>query len=169
MAIEQKGYLMIEELIAAGQYPTKERFEKGPVAIAECLQEIPCNPCEGACKYGAIKIGEPITNSPKIDEVKCIGCTICVAKCPGLAIFVIDKTYSEEEGTVAFPHEYYPLPNKGDTVDALNRMGECVCKGRITKVLNPKSFDRTPVVTVAVPKDKVEDIRGIRCEEVYCG
>ncbi|MDO4552433.1 MAG: (2Fe-2S)-binding protein [Bacillota bacterium] len=160
--LAQEGYLTIEELKAAKDYPSQERFGKGPVAVIECIQEIPCNPCEMACKFGAIEIGSPITKLPRLDEEKCKGCGLCVPKCPGLAIFVIDKTYSEKEGTVSFPYEYLPLPEKGQCVEAVDRKGKSVCIGTVVDVKNIKSFDRTAVVTLAVPKELTDQVRGIR-------
>jgi hypothetical protein len=37
-----------------------------------------------------------------------------------------------------------------------------LCEGRVLKVLNPKGYDRTPVVKVAVPKGCAMDVRNIR-------
>ena len=91
MAIADVGYISKQELIDAKQDISDARYAKGPVAVIECVQEIPCNPCEGACKFNAITIGEPITNLPKINETNCTGCGVCVAQCPGLAIFIVDK------------------------------------------------------------------------------
>lgn len=162
MSLEKTGYLTIKELKEQTRYPSEERFKKGPVAIIECTHRIPCNPCEAACKFGAIYIGQDITNIPFLIEEKCTGCGICVAQCPGLAIFIVDKTYSKTEGTVSFPYEYYPLPIKGQEVIATDRSGKEVCKGKVVKVLNPKSFDRTPVVTIAVDLEKVEEVRCIK-------
>ncbi|MDR1572604.1 MAG: 4Fe-4S binding protein [Clostridiales Family XIII bacterium] len=107
-------------------------------------------------------MGEPITALPIVDEDACSGCGICVAQCPGLAIFIVDKTYSETEAAVSFPYEYFPLPEAGDGVNAVSRAGERVCDARVLKVMNPKSYNRTPVVTVAVPKDLADDVRSIR-------
>ena len=39
------GYPSMEEIRRANGYPSEERFAKGPVAVTECVQEIPCNPC----------------------------------------------------------------------------------------------------------------------------
>lgn len=156
------GYPSLEEIKRANGWPTPERFAKGPVAVIECVQEIPCNPCEGACPFHAITVGEPITNFPRLDRETCTGCGSCIAACSGLAIFVVDKTYSKTEGTVSFPFEYLPLPQKGDTVDALDRAGEFVCKGTVVRVVNPPKNDHTPVVTVAVSKEYTDDVRTIR-------
>jgi Fe-S-cluster-containing hydrogenase component 2 len=162
MVLRKIGYLTKEELVNSKCYPYEERFNKGPVVIIECTEEIPCNPCEIACKFKAIKIGKPITNTPILDENLCIGCGLCIAKCPGLAIFVVDKTYSDKEGLISFPHEYLPLPTTDSSVEAVNREGKVVCSGKVIKVLNKKSFDRTPVVTIAIPKEKLDEVRGIK-------
>jgi len=162
MALENMGYLTLEEIKAQTKYPSEERFKKGPVAVIECTHEIPCNPCEGACKFGAIAVGDPITNLPCLDEEKCTGCGICVAQCPGLAIFIVDKTYSDTQGTVAFPYEYNPVPEVGQAIEAVDRSGKVIGSGTVAKIQSPKSFDRTPVVTIAVDLDKVEEVRGIK-------
>jgi len=162
MVLRKTGYLTKEELVNSKCYPSEERFNKGPIAIVECTEEIPCNPCEVACKFKAIKIGKPITNIPILDENLCIGCGLCIAKCPGLAIFLVDKTYSDKEGLISFPYEYLPLPITGSIVEAINREGKVVSSGKVIKVLNKKSFDRTPVVTIAIPKEKLDEVRGIK-------
>ena len=162
MALLQNGYLTIEELKEFGMLPSDERFAKGAVAVVECIQEIPCNPCETACKVGAIKIGEPITKLPVIDADACTGCGLCVAQCPGLAIFVVDMTYSDAEATVSFPYEYFPLPKAGDAAIGVRRDGSEVGQVQVVKVLNPPSFKNTPVVTVAVPKAMANEVRSIK-------
>lgn len=165
MALLNEGYLTLEELKASIKYPSQERLSQGPVAIIECTQEIPCNPCEASCRLGAISIGEPITNLPQLNDEKCIGCGVCIAQCSGLAIFVIDKTFKKDKGSVSFPYEYLPLPEVGQNVSAVDRRGSVVCEGEIVKVMNPASFDRTPVVTVAVPVEYTEEVRSIRREK----
>lgn len=156
------GYPSMDEIKEANGWPDEERFAKGPVAVVECVQQIPCNPCESACPLHAIHIGKPITNTPQVDREKCIGCGMCVAACPGLAIFLVDKSYSETEATVSFPFEYDPLPEAGAEIDALSRAGEYVCKGRVIKVMNPKKNDHTPVVTIAIPKEHADTVRTMR-------
>jgi ferredoxin len=103
-----------QELQDSPGYPKPEDFEKGPIAVIECVQEIPCDPCETACRQGAIVVGEPITNLPYFDADKCTGCGLCIASCPGQAIFVVHLHYSDEESLVTFPFEYLPLPQVGD-------------------------------------------------------
>ena len=161
MGLADKGFLSTAELKKRGRYPSEQRFQEGPVAIIECSQEIPCNPCEAACNFEAIEVGEPITNLPERVEEKCTGCGLCVAQCPGLAIFVIDKTYSAERGTVSFPYEFQELPEEGDIIDAVDREGRYVCEGEVTRLIESKKFDRTPVITISVPDEHIDQVRSM--------
>jgi len=144
--------------------PSQERLNQGPVAIIECYQSIPCNPCYTACKTGAIKEFEDINNLPQINHDACNGCALCISKCPGLAILVMDKTYSENETLLKIPYEFLPLPAAGDVVDGLDREGNFVTKVRVEKVLNPKSFDKTPIVHITLPHELALRVRNIRME-----
>ena len=166
MALSDNGILTLEELKSRNRcYPSEERMRKGPVAVAECVEEIPCNPCETACKFGGIRVGQPITTLPVVDLDKCTGCGLCIAHCSGLAIFVLDKSYSDTVGSVSFPYEYPNPLKKGDVVDAVDRSGKTVCKGTVLKALSPASFDRTTVITLEVPIEFVETVRGARIFE----
>ncbi|MGE5485521.1 MAG: NADH-quinone oxidoreductase subunit I [Ignavibacteriales bacterium] len=162
------GYPSLEEVARAPGYPSRERMEKGPVAIIECMQEIPCNPCEAACPKGAIRVGQPITNVPALDGDKCAGCGLCLPKCPGLAIFLLDMTYSDSEAALSFPHEYLPLPEPGASVTAVDRAGRPVCGARVLKVSNPARNDHTPVITIAIPRQMADQVRGIARESGGC-
>ena len=151
-----------EELAACPGVPSEARMQRGRVACIECVQEIPCNPCEGACPVGAITVGDQITHLPVLDEEKCTGCGMCVANCPGLAITVINKAYSETEAVIEFPFEYLPLPQKGDTVQAVSRAGEVVCSGTVTNVRKLKAYAGTAIVGVAVPKEFADEVRSMK-------
>ena len=72
----EPGVLDVRRMQADGIYPSDERLARGPIAVFECAQEIPCNPCESACKQGYIEIGEDITRLPVLDE-RCTGCGLC--------------------------------------------------------------------------------------------
>jgi len=156
------GYPTLEEIKEANGWPTDERFAKGPVAIIECVQEIPCNPCEEACPFSAITIGSPITVIPKLKQDECTGCGLCVPKCSGLAIFIVDKSLGDGKAAVSFPFEYLPLPKPGDVVEAVNRACEFVCDATVTKVFNPIRNDHTPVVTIELPIAFSDTVRSIR-------
>ncbi len=150
MMLEQTGVPTLQDL--ASRAPLKERLEKGPVAVIECFQRIPCNPCTTRCKRGAIQPMEDINDCPTLDDERCNGCGLCVSHCPGLAIFVVDDTYSQTEALVKLPYEFVPLPNVGDVVAGVNREGRAVCAARVVSVQNPAAQDRTPIVALAVPK-----------------
>ena len=155
------GVLSKSELKELSGVPSQGRLGKGPVAVVECNQEIPCNPCQAACPRQAIRVDE-LTSVPVLDEDKCNGCGTCVAPCPGLAIFVVDMTYSDGEALVTMPYEFLPYPEVGEKVDALDRGGRRICEGTIEKVRTPKKNDRTAVVSVAVPKKYGMEARAIR-------
>ena len=160
--VRYTGVPSAEELKNCPGMPSEERMRKGRVACVECVQEIPCNPCEGICPFHAINVGEQITALPRLDEEKCTGCGLCVANCPGLAICVVDKSYSSEEGTVDFPFEYLPLPKVGDTVQVVNRGGQVVCDGTVLAVTKVKSYAGTAVVRLKVPMEYVDEVRSMK-------
>lgn len=146
------------ELPPADLWATK----KNGLVLIECPQRIPCNPCATSCPTGAILPFEDINDTPRIDYEKCIGCAKCVARCPGLACFVVDMTAgAEDEALMKLPYEMLPRPEKGDEVACLNRVGETVAKAKVQAVLEPWK-DSTLVVNVLVPKDLVNEIRAIR-------
>jgi len=156
-----EGVPTSDELEKTPGYPSLKRLQKGPCAVIECVEEIPCNPCEVACPSGAIKIGSPITNLPVLDEDKCTGCGVCISSCPGLAIFVINLNYTNELALISFPFEFLPLPRVGEEVSAVDREGKKICKGKAIKVLNKPKQDHTPVVSISIPKKYALIVRGI--------
>ena len=155
-----EGVISVEDL--KDILPPKERLEKGPVAIIECIESIPCDPCSLVCKQGAI-IKPSISTPPRVDYDKCIGCGACVPICPGLAIFMVDYTCSEDKGLVYLPYEFTPLPEKGEEVIALNREGKEVGMAEVVKVITYP--DKTSVVCIAVDKDLVMEVRFFRRKE----
>lgn len=148
-----------------GKFPLIERINKGPVAVVECYKEIPCNPCQTACKFNAINVGEDINNIPVLNSDNCTGCAICLSKCPGLAIMVVDGSKSDETVQIKIPYEFLPLPNVGDIVKGLDREGNYISDVKVVNVLNPKTFDRTPVISVEVDRKYLYDLRNIKVVE----
>jgi Fe-S-cluster-containing hydrogenase component 2 len=145
--------------------PSKERLAQGPVAIVECFQKIPCDPCFTACRRGAFLPFEDINDLPCMDYENCNGCGICIGACPGLAIFVVDETYSDREALVTIPWEFLPVPVEGSTVEGLNREGEPVAEVKVHKVRPAAKKKEAKLVTLVVPKELAYDIRSIRVKE----
>jgi len=141
--------------------PTQERLYKGPAAIIECFQNIPCNPCYTACNRNAIKEFVDINDLPNINHEECNGCGLCISKCPGLAIMVVDMTYSEGEALLKIPYEFLPLPKEESTVKGLDREGNYICDVRVVKVMNSKALDKTPIISIAVNKEHIMTVRNI--------
>ena len=142
--------------------PSDERFARGPVVVVECFQEIPCNPCVDACKFGAITKPGGINDLPKVDFSKCNGCGVCITQCPGLAIFVVDKTYSAAHAVVRIPYEFIPVPEKGQFACGLDRAGEERGWFEVVRVASGGAKNKTTVIWLAVPRELAMEVRSIK-------
>ncbi len=158
MGYLEDGILTLSDLVL----PPEERFGKGPVAVIECVQNIPCNPCVDSCPQKAISITPTINDLPVLDFKRCNGCGMCIANCPGLAIFLIEKNFEQEKARVGLPYEFLPLPDIGETVHLLNRAGKVVGEGQVHKIRNTKAQDRTPVVFLVMDRDLAMEVRFFR-------
>ena len=138
--------------------PDRKRREEQAYAVIECFQEIPCDPCTKICPKNAILPMENINNIPQIDYSLCDGCGLCITICPGVAIFVVDETYSEKNALVKIPHEFIP-PEKGTVVSGLDRSGKAVCDARVVRVVPSKS--KTTTLWLEVPKELANQVRAI--------
>jgi len=148
---EKTGILSGKDLLL----PTRKQLEKG-VAILECVQEIPCNPCVDSCPVHAISMKD--INAPPVNDFeRCIGCTRCVGVCPGLAIFVVK--FKGTKAWVTLPYEFVPAPTVGDIVQAVDRTGVVRGKGVVTRVVRQ---GKTLVVTIEVASTLAMDIRNIK-------
>ncbi|MGQ9708424.1 MAG: NADH-quinone oxidoreductase subunit I [bacterium] len=159
---QKDGVLNKAELKRKGLLPPLARLKKGPVVVVECVENIPCNPCAYACPHKAITIAGNLTDTPQVDFEKCNGCGLCIARCPGLAVFVVNLRYNDKEATVTLPYELLPRPELGERVLGLDRAGKKVCDAKVVKVLDTKVQDRCAVVTVAVPKRFWNEVRNIQ-------
>jgi len=161
--LKKAGCPSLDELRKSPGFPSRQAYiSKGPLPFIECIEEIPCNPCESSCPTKAITVGTPITNLPVVDPDKCIGCGTCVAKCPGLAICIRNFNFEDDRASITFPYEYYPVPEQGDTVTMVDRMGHEVCDGEIVKVMKTKQSDETYLISAAYDKRYFLEVISIR-------
>ena len=157
-----RGFMTWDEL---KNFPAVNYKKSGVHPVIECTQNIPCNPCQEACKFGCIKVGENITRIPAIDEGKeCKGCGMCDAFCSGQAIFLINEDYETGYATVGIPYEFLPLPKKGDKGIALSRSGAKVCEAEVVSVVTSSVMDKTSVLTMKVPVQYVNEARFFKPE-----
>lgn len=159
-SLKTTGAPSLEELRAAGMLPSMGDMEKRACVCMECVEEIPCNPCETSCPQGALRVGNPITNLPVIDREKCTICGLCVPACPGLAITI--KSIKGEAARIRFPWEYLPMPTVGQEVEMVDRFGRTACTGRVIAVSNPARNNRTAVVTAEFPREFAQEVISIR-------
>ena len=138
--------------------PSKERMQEGPVAIFECFEPIPCDPCYTACTFGAVEEFADINHTPSVSLETCNGCGMCVAACPGLAVFIVDTSKPGDMGIVRIPYELEPLPEKDEEVTAISRDGRALGPATVTRVQKGIKGG-TPVVWLEVPKAMAMEVR----------
>ncbi len=144
------GYVSDDEI---ERYPGVTH-KAGVHPVMECTQNIPCNPCQDACKKGCISIGSNITSLPiVVDGSECINCGMCVASCSGQAIFLVDEDCGDGTATVTLPYEFLPLPEAGTKGKGLGRDGKAICDAEVVAVKSNKTFDKTNLLTIRVPKE----------------
>jgi Fe-S-cluster-containing hydrogenase component 2 len=148
---EKTGVLSKKDLTL----PSKKQLEKG-VAIIECIQEIPCNPCVDSCPVKAISMKD-INAIPIMNFDKCIGCGKCIGVCPGLAIFVVK--IKDGKALISLPYEFLPVPDVGSKVKALDRGGKVIGDAIVKRVIEK---GKTMTITIEAKDDLAMDIRNIR-------
>ena len=148
------GYLEVKDIIS---FPSLKIITKHPVAISECIQEIPCNPCVTPCPVQAISM-EGINGIPEINFERCTGCGKCVSICPGLALFLVG--IRNGKGMVTLPFEMLPVPLKGEKVYLLDRKGKEIGQGNVLRVIFPDKSTKSAVITVSF--DNIELIKSVR-------
>ena len=158
---ETRGFFTLEEVLGLPGCPGLDDLRGRRLAVVECGHEIPCDPCQTACPTGAIVVGDDITALPRLEPARCDGCGSCQPVCPGLAIFLVDMTRDDGLAEVWLPHEFLPLPEKGETVRLCDRAGEIVGKGEVRRVRRGERLDRTAIVHVLVPERLAMVVRAI--------
>jgi thioredoxin reductase/Fe-S-cluster-containing hydrogenase component 2 len=150
-----KGYVLFDEIKKYPGIIHKDSIHP----VIECTQNIPCNPCQDACKFGCIRIGDHMTNLPQVDsEADCKDCGMCVASCPGQAIFLIDES-DAGSAKITLPYEFYPLPEVGEKGNALDRSGKIICEAVVDSIKTMPVYDKTVLLTMKVSQKYVDEAR----------
>lgn len=147
------------------KYP---EIKEGVYPVLNCVQEIPCNPCTTICPKNSIVIEGSILNPP-VYKGGCIGCEMCVAICPGLAISLVDFRKGEDP-IVTLPFEFGDDKIKvGDSVELTDRLGNVLGKGEVISFRFVEKVRTIPVKTklvkVKVPREIAEKVSGIKIVE----
>jgi thioredoxin reductase/NAD-dependent dihydropyrimidine dehydrogenase PreA subunit len=132
--------------------------------VIRCTQEIPCNPCTAVCPRDSIRTSNgKMTGIPQLWS-DCIGCTRCVAICPGLAIVLVDRSYdpSGKKALVTLPWE---LPegtvSPSQSVRTVGFEGEAVGEGKVIAIRSSGWQNRRELLLVEVPAGEADKVAGI--------
>jgi sarcosine oxidase subunit alpha len=101
--------------------------------VFQCLQDIPCNPCTTVCPKNCIALDKKlgtIMDVPLYVNDDCIGCGLCVAICPGLAVSLV-KQVDESFAEVMLPHEYILDFAVGDNISITDIEGDLLEKAEV--------------------------------------
>jgi len=132
------------------------------LAVLECYEEIPCDPCRDICPFGAISIPGLITDIPQLDRLLCTGCGRCIPACPGQAIFIITYLPDEKKARISLPYEFLPYPTTGQKGWGLDRKGRPVCRAKVISLKLNKDYDHTAVLTIEIPSWHAREVRFFR-------
>ena len=148
------------------------RLAKKIYPIIRCIQEIPCNPCADSCPRNSIAIdGDSIMNNP-LFEGDCIGCTNCVAVCPGLAISLVMPDYDREANTslLMLPYELDARDLvEGKTVETVDMEGSTIGHGRVVAFRTSNIDAKRKIVSIEVPKGDALKVAGFTVLEPETG
>jgi ferredoxin len=139
-----------------------EKAAAGTVAVVDCREEIPCNPCEEACRRGAIVVGEDICAPPRYDPDSCDGCGRCVALCPGMAVFLLDRSGGDGKAHITVAYEMREDMKVGAEAWAMDGEGKPLGRGKIIRATNMGGKGGTALVTLEVPEVWALKVRGVR-------
>jgi hypothetical protein len=88
---------------------------------------------------------------------------MCVAACSGQAIFLVEEKTDDAE--ITLPYEFLPLPKQGEKGIALDRSGKKVCDAEVVNVRTAKTFDKTALLTIKVPREMAMKARFFTAED----
>lgn len=130
-----------------------------------CSEEIPCNPCTTVCQTSAIHLRPlrgNIMDLPYFDGTKCVGCTSCVAVCPGLAVTLVRRV-GDDSAEVVLPWEFEADFPEGHTMDLVGQDGEFIESAPVVAKRHNKK-NNTWLLTFRTSVQNASSIAGIRVQ-----
>ncbi len=158
--LDKTGVATQQQILSV--FPKKEELSSLK-AIIECYEEIPCNPCESHCPFDAIHIGDNINTRPQLIVDRCVGCGICVAICPGVAIML--AKVNQDKATFTIPYEFNPKPKVQEIWHAINRHGQIIDDAIVTRVVDTPKQNHTALITVVMDQSLLHDFITIRSKD----
>lgn len=138
-------------------------LQKRIYPIIRCNQEIPCNPCVESCPRNSIVLETESIMSVPVFGGDCIGCTNCVAVCPGLAINLIVPDYdpSGKKSLLLLPYELDSSELvTGREVETVDMEGNPIGRGRIVGFRTSNVDAKRKIVSIEVPKQEALSVAG---------
>lgn len=153
------------------EWGAPEIVKGGVTPMIRCVQEIPCNPCVDACKKDLLKLsGDGIMCLPEFNG-DCLGCSRCVAICPGLAITLIDDRKSDGVHTkVIVPWEMPEgILEEGSKVVTVDFDGNEVGTAKVVAIKRSPMQNKRQMVHLEVACDQAQEVAGIRLRDPHPG
>jgi hypothetical protein len=74
---------------------------------------------------------------------------------------MVDESLENGRARVTVPYEFLPLPEKGETIIALDRSGKALGEALVTGVRKTEKMDETSLVAMEVPREWSMRARGL--------
>lgn len=138
----------------------------GVFPVLHCTQEIPCNPCMTCCPKDLIGTEHhPIMGIPEFHG-DCVGCRLCVAVCPGLAVTLVDFRKSTDLPLVTVPFELDTgSMEEGMEVQLTEWEGSVIGTGKVRGWRRLPGYPLTTLLDLEVPAEIASLVAGLRVQD----
>ncbi|OHD24367.1 MAG: hypothetical protein A2V99_14720 [Spirochaetes bacterium RBG_16_67_19] len=130
--------------------------------LIDCPERIACDVCAVVCDREVILIRQAVTNRPEVvNEGNCRNCGLCVAHCPGQAIFLMSDTGPDGQCRITLPYELDEAAAWRQDLLAVDNRGNPLGPARLIRVLRSERFNNTCLLEVSVSGSIASQVRGI--------
>lgn len=132
--------------------------------LIDCPERIACDVCAAVCDRGVIRVKQTVTNRPEVvNEGNCRNCGLCVAHCPGQAVFLVSETGPDGQCRITLPYELDEEAVRGRGLLAVDNRGQPLGPARLIRVWQSERFNNTCLLEVSVSGAIASRVRGIKC------